>query len=203
MLSRTVRRGLLRHYSTQSPSRRNISGRTYIYAAGFTLFGLISGHLVRHAYVPPAAPEPGTSEDTLVVKQKEWDIDRLPMVRKLREGAEWKELKANGSLAKTSGEQKQSQNTTSDGVGIGFQTQNSKTLIQKAMAGIRGVGIRRTFWNHGKGELVMLVWIGQGIGGWPGVAHGGALATVLEEGLREVALGIDTDWTSTSREFLG
>ncbi|KAI9693308.1 MAG: hypothetical protein M1822_005304 [Bathelium mastoideum] len=69
-----------------------------------------------------------------------------------------------------------------------------------AMSGSRGLAVQRLFWNDTKGELVTVLWLGQGLGGWPGVAHGGAIATVLEEALRQVAVGIDKDWTSLPEE---
>ena len=42
-------------------------------------------------------------------------------------------------------------------------------------------GYQRVFQNAETGEVLVLVYFGRGVTGWPTVVHGGALATVLDE----------------------
>lgn len=50
------------------------------------------------------------------------------------------------------------------------------------MTGSRGVGgYQRIWYNPTSGELVSVVFIGGATTGWPGVVHGGLLATILDE----------------------
>lgn len=70
------------------------------------------------------------------------------------------------------------------------------------MAGARGLGVQRVFWNQGQGELVAVQWFGGGVSGWPGVTHGGAIATVLSEKMGMAAkLGTGTGGDAVLREL--
>ena len=44
------------------------------------------------------------------------------------------------------------------------------------------------FWNGREKRAIVLVYFGGGLGGWPGVVHGGATATVMDEVLGRVAV---------------
>jgi hypothetical protein len=77
-------------------------------------------------------------------------------------------------------------NTTEDIIHGGKRT---RPLVQRAMAGIQGLGIQRAFWNSETGELVGVIWIGPRLSGWPGIAHGGAIATIFEEIMSRVIAG--------------
>lgn len=63
------------------------------------------------------------------------------------------------------------------------------------LAGSRGVGAyQHIFHNRSTGEVVSVVYLGAGTIGWPGVVHGGAIATLLDEhsaraALRDLASG--------------
>lgn len=63
------------------------------------------------------------------------------------------------------------------------------------LAGSRGVGAyQHVFHNPSTGEVVAVVYLGAGTIGWPGVVHGGAIATLLDEhsaraALRDLAAG--------------
>ncbi|KAF2237728.1 hypothetical protein EV356DRAFT_529661 [Viridothelium virens] len=184
---------------TTSTQSRPLSLRTYIYAATFTLFGLTIGQVLRHAYVPPAAPEPGTRADDIILRQKEKDIDNLAIVQRHRDHDEWRELAHVGSKDDTQ-QQGGSQGGRSDDGRRDVIKSTVRSLTKAAMSGSRGLGVQRTFWNEEKGELVKIVWFGQGLSGWPGVAHGGAIATVFEEALRHIAAGSDKDWTTLPEE---
>lgn len=54
-------------------------------------------------------------------------------------------------------------------------------LVQEVLSGARGLGVERVFWNEKEKELVAVVWFGGAMSGWPGVTHGGGIATVMAE----------------------
>lgn len=56
------------------------------------------------------------------------------------------------------------------------------------MGGSAGIAIQRVFWLEDEARAISVVWFGRCLAGWPGVVHGGALATVLDESLGRVAL---------------
>lgn len=57
------------------------------------------------------------------------------------------------------------------------------------LAGSRGVGAyQHVFHNRSTGEVVSVVFLGPGTIGWPGVVHGGAIATLLDEHSARAAL---------------
>jgi acyl-coenzyme A thioesterase PaaI-like protein len=68
----------------------------------------------------------------------------------------------------------------------GYRT---RPLTQLAMAGIQGLGIQRAFWNSETRELVAVIWVGPRLSGWPGIAHGGAIATIFEEIMSRMIAG--------------
>ncbi|KAL9084102.1 MAG: hypothetical protein Q9165_008240 [Trypethelium subeluteriae] len=185
---------------TTSTQSRPLSLRTYIHAATFTLFGLTIGQILRYAYVPPAAPEPRTPADDIVLKQKEKDIDSLAIVQRHRGHDDWRELKTHVGSRYDIQQLGASQGGRSEDGESDVNKSTARTLTKVAMSGSRGLGVQRTFWNEEKGELVEIVWFGQGLSGWPGVAHGGVIATVFEEALRHVAAGSDKDWTTLPEE---
>ena len=57
------------------------------------------------------------------------------------------------------------------------------------MGGSRGLGVHRVFWNTAERRAITVLFFGGALAGWPGVTHGGAIATVLQEGLELVGEG--------------
>ncbi|KAI5242961.1 hypothetical protein E4T43_04419 [Aureobasidium subglaciale] len=55
------------------------------------------------------------------------------------------------------------------------------SLVNDSLAGARSLGVQRVFWNEKEHELVAVVWFGGAMSGWPGVTHGGGIATVLAD----------------------
>ena len=51
------------------------------------------------------------------------------------------------------------------------------------MQGAKGLGVERVFWDRGEQKLTAIVWFGGALSGWPGVTHGGAIATAMAEKL--------------------
>lgn len=56
----------------------------------------------------------------------------------------------------------------------------AKEFIQ-TMRGAKGLAVERIFWDRGEQRLVAVVYFGGALSGWPGVTHGGLLATAIEE----------------------
>jgi acyl-coenzyme A thioesterase PaaI-like protein len=66
------------------------------------------------------------------------------------------------------------------------------------MAGSAGLAVQRVFWDEEKQCATTVVWFGSGMAGWPGVVHGGALATVMDESLGRVAVRLLPERTGES-----
>lgn len=57
------------------------------------------------------------------------------------------------------------------------------------MGGARGLrGYQRIFHHPSSGQFISVVWLGGALSGWPGVVHGGLIATVLDESLGRCAI---------------
>lgn len=57
------------------------------------------------------------------------------------------------------------------------------------LAGARALGgFQRVFVNSKTGEVVVVIWFGGAVAGWPGVTHGGVAATILDETFGRVAV---------------
>jgi acyl-coenzyme A thioesterase PaaI-like protein len=60
--------------------------------------------------------------------------------------------------------------------------QRAQHITAGALAGSRGVGgYQRIFYHPASGEFVSIIYFGAATTGWPGVVHGGCLATILDE----------------------
>lgn len=62
----------------------------------------------------------------------------------------------------------------------GSKETRGRHLLQQ-MEGAGGLGVERLFWDRREKKLVAIVWFGGSLCGWPGVTHGGAIATLLAE----------------------
>lgn len=56
-----------------------------------------------------------------------------------------------------------------------------RSALVEELQGAKGLGVERIFWDREEQKLVGIVWFGGSLSGWPGVTHGGLLATVLQE----------------------
>jgi acyl-coenzyme A thioesterase PaaI-like protein len=74
-------------------------------------------------------------------------------------------------------------------------------LTTGPLGGTRGLGgYQRIFHNASTGEFISVVYFGGALAGWPGVTHGGLIATILDESLGRCAirqLGAGTGVTAT------
>jgi len=97
----------------------------------------------------------------------------LPIVQELEKGAEWEDL---GDL--TGGVSGQYHNEGGKGTARGERN----SFFAKTLSGVHTLGgFQRVFRNTETGGVVAVVHIGSAAWGWPFVAHGGLLATILDE----------------------
>lgn len=62
-------------------------------------------------------------------------------------------------------------------------------LTSGPLAGARALGgYQRVFYNKESGEIVVVIWFGGAVAGWPGVVHGGVTSTVMDEVLGRCAV---------------
>ncbi|KAF1943103.1 hypothetical protein EJ02DRAFT_453626 [Clathrospora elynae] len=158
---------------------------SYLWYASILALGITTGLGARHFAAPLGLPLPGSREDELILESLGRDIDALEVVQALRTQS----YNLHNDTALRSGP-----GLTSSGGGGGRKISAYKAWQELdidfgrgeggmlgAMSGTRGLGVQRAFWSAETREMVAVVWIGGGLSGWPGVAHGGAIATVFEE----------------------
>ena len=132
--------------------------------------GLAVGQFVLHTVAPPPMPAVGSREDTLLLSDLNRRIDSEFKVKVLRG-------KCLGVAKQLRGE---------EGGWVELVSENEKPSnnggkIIEVLQGAKGLGVERVFWNCGEKKLVAVIWLGGGLSGWPGVTHGGVLATALTE----------------------
>ncbi|KAK6860285.1 hypothetical protein PG995_003921 [Apiospora arundinis] len=148
------------------PPRRRRRG--LIYAVIFACVGATVGSLFRISISPPPLPVPGTPEDRYIIAGIHERAEKLPVVQELSADPAWESWHAYDD--RTSDEKRKS------------------SITAGALSGSKALAYQRVFWNPSTGEVVNVVYFGGGTSGWPGVVHGGALATVLDETLGRCAI---------------
>lgn len=143
--------------------------RAVIFGAAFLLLGTTLGSLFRVTLAPPELPEPGSPEDAFILESIRKRATDLPLHQSLSTDPAWTSW---GAYEGTRGDPKVT----------------LPRLTSGPMAGARGLAYQRVFYNERTGECVNIVYFGGGIAGWPGVVHGGAIATVLDETLGRCAI---------------
>jgi hypothetical protein len=162
---------------------------SYLWYGGVLALGITTGLAARQFAAPLGLPTPGSPEDKLIVESLGQDIDQLDIVRTLRKQSFNLHADApisgagSGDKSKVKGWVELAVDPTND------QEGEAKTGILDALSGTRGFGVQRAFWNAETREMVAVVWIGGGLSGWPGVAHGGAIATIFEETMARMVRG--------------
>ncbi|KAI1411438.1 HotDog domain-containing protein [Hypoxylon sp. FL1857] len=160
--------------ATDSPSNppRRHRRRGLYYSAVFLLIGLSLGTALRLTLAPPPLPAPGSAEDEYLTSTIYARGSSLPLVRALSSDPSWESWDAYS----------------------GFHAQPSapklvaSRITSGPLSGSRGLPFQRVFHNRDTGEVVSILYFGAGTAGWPGVVHGGALATVLDESLGRCAI---------------
>ncbi|RYP66213.1 hypothetical protein DL770_008846 [Monosporascus sp. CRB-9-2] len=161
------------------PRRRR--GRL-LYAAFFLLIGTTLGSLFRITIAPPDLPEPGTPEDEHLLAVIRRKAAALPLVQRLEADPEWTSWDAYSGIEDSGTE------ATLDAGAAPRRQRREARLTSGALAGSRGLAYQRVFRNDATGECLSGVYFGGGTAGWPGVVHGGCLATVLDESLGRCAI---------------
>ncbi|KAI5201098.1 hypothetical protein AUEXF2481DRAFT_645625 [Aureobasidium subglaciale EXF-2481] len=128
--------------------------------------GGTTGTIVSHTIAPPPHPLPGTHEDGVLMQDLNTRIDSEFKVKVLR----GKCTAVAASLRGDEGVWRELDPKTLHG-----------SLVNDSLAGARSLGVQRVFWNEKEHELVAVVWFGGAMSGWPGVTHGGGIATVLAD----------------------
>jgi len=156
----------------QRPHRRQRRRRRrgLYYVALSLLLGTTAGTLFRITIAPPALPVPGSDEDAYIQSTIEAKGAALPIVQQLSSDASWTSWDAYAGIPKTP----QPENAR------GISAAKSR-ITSGPMAGSSGLAFQRIYHNASTGEVVTVVYFGAGLAGWPGIVHGGALATLLDE----------------------
>lgn len=119
---------------------------------------------------PPPPILPGTKLDEALTKDIRAAAAELPVVKRLLADPEWSSF----------------HHEAYEGIPAESRPQRITT---GPLAGSRGVGAyQHVFHNRSTGEVVSVVHLGRGTIGWPGVVHGGAIATLLDEHSARAAL---------------
>lgn len=178
---------------------------SYFWYASILALGITTGLGARHFAAPLGLPAPGSREDEIILESLGQDIDALDIVKTLRSQS----YNLHGDTALRSGPGLRGESGSSGGGGGGGRKISAykgwvevsldwgkvddehaeKSGILGVVRGTRGLGVQRAFWNAETKEMVAVVWMGGGLSGWPGVVHGGLIATVFEEVMARMVSG--------------
>jgi acyl-coenzyme A thioesterase PaaI-like protein len=143
-----------------TPKTKRIAPRI-IFATAFLLLGLAGGSSLRLLLTPPSPPEPDSEADAYTTQILHDQASQLPVVAQLSADPSWESWDAYESLT---------------------AEHKAQHITAGALRGSRGVGgYQRVFCHKLTGEMVSVIFFGAATAGWPGVVHGGCLATVLDE----------------------
>lgn len=159
--------------------------RPYIYAVLFFAIGSLAGNFVCTIIIPPAPPVPGSPEDRLMIEYLHTQAEKLPLVQSLRSDEIWTNINVN-KIGSSSNETSAKENDSKEGENERLK----RRLTTGPLAGSRALGgYQQIFRNSETGEVINIIWFGAALSGWPGVTHGGLLATILDETLGRCAMG--------------
>ncbi|KAF2199132.1 hypothetical protein GQ43DRAFT_376975 [Delitschia confertaspora ATCC 74209] len=196
----------VRYKSTSSSPKRGRPFGSYLWYPLCLTLGIGAGYQLRQLACPPPLPEPGTEEDHAALELLARDIDNLDIVKSLR--AEGYHLHADTPLTeartgKAGWRELENRHIVSDDASD--QKEITRTLTQQSIAGMQGLGVHRAFWNPLTRELVAVVWCGGALTGWPGLTHGGAIATMFDEAFSRAVAGPDKSlaklWLPSWKDF--
>ncbi|KAJ5249207.1 hypothetical protein N7468_000658 [Penicillium chermesinum] len=165
LLSRTSVRNIATNSPRPSTQSRSPWPRRLLYIAIFGALGKLAGDQSEKLILHPITP--GSAEDEAGLESIRKVFDALPMVQKLRENPDYVETEAYENFS---------------------EEKKRPRLTSGPMAGARGLGLQKVFWNDKDRELVNVVFFGPGLDGWPSMVHGGAIGTVIDESLGRAAI---------------
>lgn len=156
--------------STPKPGLFVSYRRPILWTTSF-IFGLVAGNFIVHTVAPPAPMLPGSREDAILMADLNKRIDADFKVQILR--------------GKCLGMAKQLKGAKSGWVEVVSMPEEPvpgqvEGLVHQ-MAGSNGLGVERIFWDRKEKQLVAVIWFGGSLSGWPGVTHGGAMATAFAD----------------------
>ncbi|KAL5366017.1 HotDog domain-containing protein [Aspergillus floccosus] len=158
-----------RHASTiaqASTPERTKWPRRLVYAGIFGFLGASVGKLVNDKVTAPA--EPDSPEDLTALGEILRVYENgLPIVQRLRSNPDYEETDVYGNYG---------------------DDHKANRLTSGPLRGSRGLAHQKVFWNDKEKKSVSVVFLGPGLEGWPGMVHGGALATVIDENVGRVAV---------------
>ncbi|KAK3996513.1 putative mitochondrial membrane protein FMP10 [Cladorrhinum sp. PSN332] len=144
-----------------NPPKKKNKSYGVILAASCLLVGTTIGSSARLLISPPTPPEPGSQEDQFTISVLHDQASKLPIVKQLSADPAWESWKAYNTLS---------------------PEHRAGHISASALQGARGVGgYQRIFCNKETGEFISVIHFGASTVGWPGVVHGGLLATILDE----------------------
>ncbi|KAI2779839.1 HotDog domain-containing protein [Daldinia loculata] len=156
------------HLASSAPKPPRRRGRGIYYSTIFLLIGLSLGTLIRLSLAPPAPFPHGSPQDQYHVSKIRDEGSALPLVRALSSDPTWKSWDAYSGAQST--------------------TMVQSRLTSGPLGGSHGIPFQRVFRNTKTNEVISVVYFGTATAGWPGVVHGGALATLLDESLVRCAV---------------
>ncbi|KUI58990.1 putative mitochondrial membrane protein FMP10, partial [Cytospora mali] len=135
----------------------------WISAIFLLLLGATTGTAIRAVLAPPPPLLPGTEVDAALAADIRAAASHLPIVKQLLSDPDWSS----------------NHHEAYEGLALASRP---RRITTGALGGSRGVGGYQHVWRNGKtGEVVAVVYFGTGTIGWPGVVHGGVIATILDE----------------------
>lgn len=123
--------------------------------------------------------EPGSEEDQEQLHLLSEEFDALQLVQQLR--SEWR-------MNPETHQQERLWHEWTAYKAVQGRPGSQNRLTTGPLRGSRGVAAQRIFWNEAEGLCMVFVNFGEGCCGWPGVVHGGAIATVVDESLGRCAM---------------
>ncbi|RKF62226.1 putative thioesterase family protein [Erysiphe neolycopersici] len=176
---------------TIGSSKKSRSLRPYIYGFLFFAVGSLIGNLICSIVIPRDSLVPGSPEDLLMIKYLHEQAEKLPLVNRLSSDSLWS-IMGTYTGEDTEGETGEMGNEPVHGklVEEEINETRQRRLTIGPLGGSRALGGYQKMFRHIEtGEIIKIFWLGPGISGWPGVAHGGVLATILDETLGHCAMG--------------
>ncbi|CAK7266887.1 hypothetical protein SEPCBS119000_002259 [Sporothrix epigloea] len=191
------------------PKKARIQRSTYVFLAMGTFLSTAATMFVLQKPLPFEEMLPRGSERERLFKELEaGHADDFPIVKTLEAHPDWQEwdvgqrVGADETTATAAaseipgGELVDVADVSADLTGSSHTqppppslTPRTARLTTGAMGGAEGLGTyHRIFHNASTGEIVSVLRIGRALAGWPGTAHGGALATILDEALGRCAI---------------
>ncbi|KAK3395590.1 HotDog domain-containing protein [Sordaria brevicollis] len=129
--------------------------------AAFFLVGLIGGDAFKRLVVPPPPVTPGSDLDKAEIALLHQQAQKLQIVKELNADPAWESWDAYETLS---------------------PEHRAQHISAGALAGSKGIGgYHRVWYNERTGECISVIFFGPATTGWPGVVHGGCLATLLDE----------------------